>query len=150
MDTRSSSTTSKSRTADSHYHGSRPPRPQPPVEGSDQVRAKKKRSANQVKSRPANPAAIQAILDSFDTLTPPPAIRAHDHSSERASPSSSRRPRRYSSDESLSFAPSPAPSAGFGMEYGAGVSYADDLDSDDAAAPPIIRTSRSPDRKSVV
>ncbi|KAI7338068.1 alpha/beta-hydrolase [Hortaea werneckii] len=148
MDTRSSSKASKARTADLNYHGSRPPRSQPPVDGSDQVRAKKKRSANQVKSRPANPAAIQAILDSFDTLTPPPAIRAHDHPSGRASPSSSRRPRRYSSNESLSLAPSPAPSAGFGMEYGAGVSYANDTDSDDAAAPPIIRTSRSPSRRS--
>ncbi|KAI6795674.1 alpha/beta-hydrolase [Hortaea werneckii] len=148
MNTRPSSKASKPRTADSQYHGSRPPRPEPSVEGSDQVRAKKKRSANQVKSRPANPAAIQAILDSFDTLTPPPAIRAHDHSSERASPSSDRRLRRYSSDESLSLAPSSARSAGFGMEYGAGVSYASDLDSGDAAAPPIIRTSRSPSRRS--
>ncbi|KAI6872030.1 alpha/beta-hydrolase [Hortaea werneckii] len=148
MDTRSSSKASKPRTADSQYHGSRPLRSQPPAEGSDQVRAKKKRSANQVKSRPANPAAIQAILDSFDTLTPPPAIRDHDHSSERASPSSDRRLRRYSSDESLSLAPSSARSAGFGMEYGAGVSYANDLDSGDAAAPPIIRTSRSPSRRS--
>ncbi|KAI7443412.1 hypothetical protein KC368_g8961, partial [Hortaea werneckii] len=93
---------------------------------------------SKVATKPANPAAIQAILDSFDTLTPPPAIRAHDHSSERASPSSDRRLRRYSSDESLSLAPSSARSAGFGMEYGAGVSYASDLDSGDAAAPPII------------
>ena len=106
--------------------------------------ASKKRSANHVKSRPVNEAAMNAILESFDALTPPPAIRAHDHYPATGSSASSKRSRRYSSEDSLSTVPSIARSAGFGMEYGTGPLPSDDFEDSDAATPPVIRTSRSP------
>ncbi|TKA62360.1 hypothetical protein B0A55_12497 [Friedmanniomyces simplex] len=107
----------------------------------DDHRARKKRSANQVRSKPAHPTVISNIIDSFEALTPPPTILAEDGYSESASLGS------YSSDGASAMAPSIARSAtspGFGMEYGRTSSISEDASSPDAAPPPSIRTSRRP------
>ncbi|KAK4543697.1 hypothetical protein LTR36_005342 [Oleoguttula mirabilis] len=125
----------------------RRPRSQPPAahrdRDRDRDRASKRRSANHVKARPADPAVITSILDSLGTLTPPPRIHADDYYSEIGS-FSSKSTRPYSSDGTVSSAPSFARSAGFGVEYGTGLSLLDETGTSDAALPPTIRTSRSP------
>ncbi|KAK5120974.1 hypothetical protein LTR85_005758 [Meristemomyces frigidus] len=118
-------------------------RSQPPPAQRERERASRKRSANHIKARPADPAVITSILDSFGTLTPPPRIHADDYYSETGS-FSSKRSRPYSSDGTVSSAPSVARSAGFGVEYGRAPSPSDDTGASDAALPPTIRTSRAP------
>jgi pimeloyl-ACP methyl ester carboxylesterase len=111
--------------------------PNPP-EPHDRPRASKKRSANAVKSRPANPAVISSILDSFDSLTPPAVASPNDAFSD----TSSRRSRPSSADGTVASVPSS--SAGFGVEYGTGPALSDETSPTDAAPPPSIRTSRPP------
>ncbi|TKA28604.1 hypothetical protein B0A50_02931 [Salinomyces thailandicus] len=121
----------------------------PPAERQTRARPSRQRSANHIKSKPANPHALQAILDSFDTLTPPPstsARRANEYYSDTGS-LDSKRSRRYSSDETLSTVPSIVRSTGFGMEYGRPPSP-DDFGPSDAAVPPTVPTSRSPSGRS--
>ncbi|KAK4902140.1 hypothetical protein LTR27_001042 [Elasticomyces elasticus] len=101
--------------------------------------ARRKRSANHVKSKPANPTVISNIIDSFEALTPPHLIHAEDARSESASLGS------YSSDGASAIAPSVARSAifpGSGMEFGRRSPIVEDAL--DAAQPPSIRTSRRP------
>lgn len=128
-----------------HWEQIQRPRSQPPPERRDRQRVSKKHSANQsIKPRPANPAVISSILDSFEVLTPPPIIQADDYYSETGS-LGSKRSRPHSSDRTtVSSVPSIVRSPGFGMEYGSGLSFADGDDASDAALPPTIRTSRPP------
>ncbi|KAK4560578.1 hypothetical protein LTR86_005775 [Recurvomyces mirabilis] len=108
-------------------------------------RARKKRSANQVRSRPADPAVISSILDSFDALSITPGVHSNEYYPDTGSLSSSKRSRPRSSGSTSvppSIARTPA-SSGFGMEYGASP-MADYFAPADAAPPPSIRTSRAP------
>jgi len=117
-------------------------RTQQPPEHCERSRASKKRSANHVRPRPANPAVISSILDSFDTLTPPAVTQANDHYIDTNS-TRSRSSRRYSDDVTLSSTPSVK--AGFGIEIGNTVSATlEEEGPTDAAPPPSIRTSRPP------
>ncbi|KAK5110350.1 hypothetical protein LTR62_006058 [Meristemomyces frigidus] len=111
----------------------------------EQVRTRKQRSANHVKSRPANPAVISSILDSFDVLGAPSPVRVDDTYSDAGSLSSSKRlrPASPSTISSPSRIERNPPTPGFGMEYGSS-SYGDYGLVHGAAPPPSIRTSRSP------
>ena len=103
----------------------------------------RRRSSQHVKSRPANPTVINSILESLDTLTPPPIITGEDRFSDTDSRSS--RPR--SAQGTIGSLPSLAPSTsspGFGVEYGTGLALDDDEGASNAALPPTIRTSRPP------
>lgn len=102
----------------------------------------RRRSLQRIKARPANPTIINSILDSLDTLNPPPIITGEERSSDSDSRSS--RPRSvHSAVGSLpSLAPSISP--GFGVEYGTGLALDDEEGATDAALPPTIRTSRPP------
>lgn len=126
------------------WYNDQRPRSQPPPAQRDRQHASKKRSANHVKARPADPAVISSILDSFETLTPPPQVHADDYYSVETGSFSSKRSQPYSSDGTSSSAPSVARSPGFGVEYGPALSVYDESDTSDAALPPTIRTSRHP------
>lgn len=119
-------------------------RSRPKSEHSDRDRQRsRKRSPQRVKARPANPAVINSILDSLDTLHPPPIVTAD----ERASDTDSRSSRPRSAHGTIaSSVPSIARSAspGFGVEYGTGLALDDDEGVSNAALPPTIRTSRPP------
>ncbi|KAK0335675.1 hypothetical protein LTR02_007102 [Friedmanniomyces endolithicus] len=120
-------------------------RPTPPsldTRGSkDDQHARKKRSANQVRSKPAHPTVISNIIDSFEALVPPYPIYADDIHSDSGSL------RSFSSDGASALAPSIARSAtspGFGMEYSRASPISEHANSPDAAPPPSIRTYRRP------
>ncbi|KAK0925479.1 hypothetical protein LTR29_018036 [Friedmanniomyces endolithicus] len=120
-------------------------RPIPPplsTNGSrDDQRDRKKRSANQVRSKPAHPTVISNIIDSFEALVPPYPTYADDIHSDSGSL------RSFSSDGASALAPSIARSAtspGFGMEYSRASPISEHASSPDAAPPPSIRTSRRP------
>ncbi|KAK0252832.1 hypothetical protein LTS09_011989 [Friedmanniomyces endolithicus] len=107
----------------------------------DEQHARKKRSANQVRSKPAHPTVISNIIDSFEALVPPYPINADDIHSDSASL------RSFSSDGASALAPSIARSAtspGFGMEYSRASPISEHASFPDAAPPPSIRTSRRP------
>ncbi|KAK5717904.1 hypothetical protein LTR15_008746 [Elasticomyces elasticus] len=121
-----------------HDHPPRPPLDTHYSTGTSSS-ARRKRSANHVKSKPANQTVISNIIDSFEALTPPHLIHAEDAHSESASLGS------YSSDGASAIAPSVARSAifpGSGMEFGRRSPIVEDAL--DAAQPPSIRTSRRP------
>ncbi|OQO12305.1 hypothetical protein B0A48_02947 [Cryoendolithus antarcticus] len=125
------------------WHGAerspKPPRPQ-----------KRSKDPNRVKSRPADPAVIGAILDSFEALHAPiGGVESADYG--RLSPESSVRGRsrnRADTDESLASGPSvpfvftSAPSL-VTPKRGRSAARGDE-DEDNAALPPIIPTTRSP------
>lgn len=118
-------------------------RPQslPQARSSDAQRGHSK-SPNRVKARPANPVVINSILDSLDTLTPPPILTSTD---ESFFDSPSRRSRPYTANETIASTPSLiSVSPGFGMEYGTGLSMNDESGLSNAALPPTVRTSRDP------
>ncbi|KAK5130218.1 hypothetical protein LTR08_002303 [Meristemomyces frigidus] len=122
------------------WHAQRP-QSQPPPARREQ-RARKERSANQVRAKPADLGVINSILDSFETLTSSPTLYAHERYSGTG-PGGSKRSRPHSADGTFSPAPTVARSAGFGVEYGTGPSLDDETGTSDAALPPNIRTSRS-------
>ena len=102
----------------------------------------RKRLPQRIKARPANPAVITSILDSLDTLTPPPIITGEERFSDTASQSSRPRSAQGTIGSLPSLAPSTSP--GFGVEYGTGLALDDDEGLTNAALPPTIRTSRPP------
>jgi pimeloyl-ACP methyl ester carboxylesterase len=121
--------------------------PTPEQRSKDEPRARKKRSANHIKSRPANPAVISSIIDSFEALGPSPTHHpSNDYHSDTGSLTGNQS-RPYSSDGAAASAPSIARSAtspGFGMEYGRSSPVLEEVETADAAPPPSIRTSRPP------
>lgn len=116
-------------------------RSRPKSQRRDSQRARKA-SPQRIKPRPANPTVINSILDSLDTLTPPPIITGD----ERSSDSDSRSSRPRSAHSAIGSLPSLAPSTpqGFGVEYGSRLALDDDEGVTNAALPPTIRTSRPP------
>lgn len=115
------------------------PRSQPQPNSRD-VRRGDGKSPNRVKAKPADPIVINSIIDSFDALTPPAILAAHEPFFESAS----RRSRPRTADVTISSTPSLSGSIspGFGMQYGTGLSMIDESGLSNAAPPPTVRTSR--------
>ncbi|KAK3116480.1 hypothetical protein LTR53_003084 [Teratosphaeriaceae sp. CCFEE 6253] len=122
------------------------PRTRPPLaihrsSNRDDHQARRMRSANHIRAKPAHPTVISNIIDSFEALIPPPLVHAEESLSESASRGS------FSSDAASASAPSIARSAtspAFGMEFGRAASITEEDGHPDAAPPPSIRTSRRP------
>ncbi|KAF2767960.1 alpha/beta-hydrolase [Teratosphaeria nubilosa] len=108
---------------------------------------KRQRPVNHVKSRPAHPAVINSILDSFDTLTLPHYVQANEAYSELSS-TKEKCSRPDSPEDGAPVASVPNSYGGFGMEMlgtaGSAGTMDDDAGSIEAALPPSIRTSRPP------
>ncbi|KAH9845465.1 alpha/beta hydrolase fold [Teratosphaeria destructans] len=109
--------------------------------------SKRQRSVNHVKGRPAHPAVINSILESFDTLTLPHYVQANEAYYELSS-TKEKSSRPESPEEGAPVASVPNSHSGFGMEMlGTAASAGtmeDDAGSIEAALPPNIRTSRPP------
>ena len=116
-----------------------PRRPQSQPEPETRPSRRADKSPNAVRARPADPAVINNILDSFDALSTTSVI--DDHLSE----TTSRRSRPHTANETIASAPSfGAGAPGFGVEYGNGFALDDETGVRNAALPPAVRTSRDP------